>query len=363
MQRSRTIAVPAFATALRSLLFCLLFLLATPVRAQQADPLASALAASRDLDFDVAATRLRAALAATGNNRLSDADRARALMHLGATELFRSRREPAAEAFRTLLALNPRYRPDEIVFPPEVSALFHEVRIGVRAVSVSIPTDAALRDPGDRLVVRVYSASLHQIRATVRTPSGLVVSTLHEGTIGDSLDLLWDARQGDGRRRAAGSYLLRVMSRAPDGRAEREVEIPLTLTWDAVDTLAPPPQPVMRAEATIPTGRFRPLAVGLGAAAIAAVLPSVVGGGDDASGMRFGVAGSIGIAGIIGVASASRPRPLSENISWNRAERERWQREADRIRAENDSRAATVTLRVRAGRATTTEITAAPPSR
>ena len=334
----------------------LVLIVAPRLGAQQADPLASALAASRDLDFDVAATRLRAALAATGANRLSDADRARALMHLGATEHFRGRREPATEAFRTLLALNPRYRPDEIVFPPEVSALFHEVRIGVRAVNVAVPPDAELRDPGDRLAIRVYSASLHQIRATVRTTAGLVVSTLHEGAIGDSLDLLWDARQGDGRRRAAGTYLLRVMSRAPDGRAEREVEIPLTLTWDAVDTLPLPPAPSMRPEATTPTGRFRPLAVGLGAAAIAAVLPNLVGAGNDASGMRFGVAGSIGIAGIIGVASASRPRPLAENIAWNRAERERWEREAARIGAENDSRAASVTLRVRAGRATTTEI-------
>jgi hypothetical protein len=354
MNFARTSRVLAFAIGLFTLS------LAPRLAAQQADPLASALAASRDLDFDVAATRLRAALAATGSNRLSEADRVRALMHLGATELFRNRREAASEAFRSLLALNPRYRPDEIVFPPEVSALFHEVRGSVRAVAISVPTDAELRDPGDRLVIRVYSASLHQIRATVRTPSGIVVSTLHEGAIGDSLDLLWDARQGDGRRRAAGTYLLRVMSRAPDGRAEREVELPLALTWDAVDTLPLPPEPAMRPEATTPTGRLRPLAVGVGAAVIAVVLPNLVGGGDEASGMRFGVAGSIGVAGIVGVASASRPRPLSENIAWNRAERERWQREADRIRVENDSRAATVTLRVRAGRATTTEINGGP---
>ncbi len=330
--------------------------LAGPLAAQQADPLASALAASRDLDFDAAASRLRAALAATGANRLSDADRARALMHLGATELFRERRTAAADAFRTLLAFNPRYRPDEIVFPPEVSALFHEVRIGVRAVAVSIPPDAALSDPGDRLVIRVYSASLHQIRATVRTQNGMVVSELHDGAIGDSLDLLWDARQGDGRRRADGTYLLRVMSRAPDGRGEREVEVPLTLAWDAVDTLPLPAEPTLRPESTTPTGRMRPLAVGLGVAAIAAVLPNLVGGGPDASSMRFGVAGTIGIAGIVGMASASRPRPLAENIAWNRAERERWQREVDRVRQENDSRAATVTLRVRAGRPTVTEV-------
>jgi hypothetical protein len=326
--------------------------------AQQADPLASALAAARDLDFDVAASRLRAALAATGNTRLSDADRARALMHLGATELFRSRRDAAAAAFETLLTLNPRYRPDEIVFPPEVSALFHEVRIGVRAVTVAVPPDVALRDPGDRLVIRVYAASLHQIRATVRTPAGIIVSALHDGAIGDSLDLLWDARAEDGRRRAAGTYHLRVMSRGPEGRGEREVEVPLTLTWDPVDTLALPPEPTLRPESTTPSGRLRPLAVGLGAAVVAAILPDLVGSADAASGMRFGVAGSLGLAGVIGMASASRPRPLAENIAWNRAERDRWEREAQRIREENDSRAASTTLRVRAGRATTTEMPA-----
>ena len=42
-------------------------------------------------------------------------------------------------AFERLLFLDPRYRPDQLVFPPEVSSLFEEVRLRTRAVAVSVP--------------------------------------------------------------------------------------------------------------------------------------------------------------------------------------------------------------------------------
>jgi hypothetical protein len=324
--------------------------------AQAADPLAQALSAYRDLEFDAAATRLRTALAATGSTRLGDADRQRALMHLGATESFRSRREAAAEAFRNLLLLNPRYRPDEIVFPPEVSALFHEVRIGVRAIAVVAAPESVIQDPGDRLSLRLYASSLHQVQVTVRTPDGTLAGVLHDGAVGDSLDLLWDARQERGQPRAAGRYLLRVSSRAPDGRSEREVDLPLDLSWDAVDTLPLPAPPELRPESAEPTGRARPLAVALIAGLVAIALPDVVGASGDASGMRFAVAGTLGVAGIAGLATASRRQPLPDNISWNRVERARWDAEVARVRAENDQRRTRSPLRIRAGRQTAVDV-------
>jgi hypothetical protein len=184
---------------------------------------------------------------------------------------------------------------------------------------------------------------------TVRTPDGTLAGVLHDGAIGDSLDLLWDARQERGQPRAPGRYLLRVSSRAPDGRSEREVDLPLDLSWDVVDTLPLPALPVLRPERAQPTGRARPLAVALIAGLVAVALPDVVGAQGDPSSMRFAVAGTLGIAGIAGVATASRPQPLPDNITWNRAERARWDAEAARVRAENDQRRTRAALRIRAG--------------
>ena len=85
MRRART---------LLALLLVLGFASPSFALAQQAeDPLLRAIASYRGLDYDDAATRFRAALAATGSASLTAADRTRALMHLAAIDIFRNRRE------------------------------------------------------------------------------------------------------------------------------------------------------------------------------------------------------------------------------------------------------------------------------
>ena len=111
-------------------------LLALPVRAPAQDAgggpgavLTSAISAYQDLDFDRAAVLLRRAL--SGN--LSDSARAVALTYLGAAEHYRSRPDSAAAAFRRLALLAPRYEPDTLVFPPEITRQYNEVRNSVAA--------------------------------------------------------------------------------------------------------------------------------------------------------------------------------------------------------------------------------------
>ncbi len=338
--------------------FLLALLLAVPAAAsaQRPDPLARPMSAYRDLDYDAAATALRAAIAADGTARLSDPDRLRAYMYLGATEIFRGRREAAVEAFRTLLALDTRYRPDELVFPPEVSTLFQEARIGVRAVSVVVPPQATIQSAADRFPVRIYSASLHDIRVSIIDASGGPVRVLHEGAVGDSLELLWNGRDGLGRLREPGQYRLRVTSRSPAGRDEREVMVPLTITRVDEDTLpmpAPLPATAFRPESAAPTGGMRFLMTGIGAALAAAALPSIAGSGSDGGTLRFGVAAALGAAGVIGLTRAKRPRVLTENIDWNRRQRDAWDREVERIRLENEARRAATRLRIESGASTT----------
>ena len=325
---------------------------AASLGAQRVDPLARAMKAYTDLDYDIAAQTFRAALALDGATRLADADRVRALMHLGATEVFRGRRDAAVVAFRSLIVLDPRYRPDIVVFPPEVSTLYQESRIGVRATSVLVPAAADIRTVADRLPIRIFSASLHDVRVTITDGLGAPVRVMYDGAVGDSLDLLWNGRDGLGRLREAGSYRLRVTSRSFEGRDEREVEIPLTLLRVATDTLPWPAElqeSAFRPETLITTEGRRYLATGLVAAALVATLPSLVGSDNEGSTLRFGVAALLGAGGVFGLKRASRPIAIAENMTWNRDRRAAQVREIERIRGENEARRASNGLHITSG--------------
>ena len=93
---------------------------------------------------------------------------------------------------------------------------------------------------------------------------------------------------------------------------------------------------------------------GLAGALAAAALPSVAGPGSDGGSLRFGVSAALGVAGILGFMRAKQPRPIPENIEWNRRQRATWQQEADRVQRENVLRRAATRMRIVAGRATTT---------
>lgn len=320
--------------------------------AQRVDPLALAMKAYADLDYDIAAQSFRTALALEGSPRLADADRIRAFMHLGATEVFRGRRDAAVQAFRSLIVLDPRYRPDVVVFPPEVSTLFQEARIGVRATRVIVPPSADIRTVADRLPIRVFAASLHDVRVTITDGLGAPVRMMYDGAVGDSLELLWNGRDGLGRLREEGSYRLRVTSRTPEGKDEREVEIPLQLVRVATDTLPWPAElqaDAFRPETLVTTEGGRYLATGLAAAALVAVLPAVVGSDNEGSTLRFGVAALLGAGGFLGLKRASRPIAIAENMTWNRERRAAFVREVERIRAENEARRASNGLRITSG--------------
>lgn len=124
----------------------LLALAAVPATAQTAGRASPDLErgerAYRALEYDSAAALLRRGLAAAG---LPDSLRRRGLVYLGATELFRGRRDSAVAAFAEVVRTDPAYAPDSLVFPPRVTSLFQEVR---RTASVAVtPPPVAARIP------------------------------------------------------------------------------------------------------------------------------------------------------------------------------------------------------------------------
>ncbi len=323
------------------------------------DPLARPLAAYRDLDYDAAARALRSALTDSTATRLEDPDRRRALMYLGAVEVFRGQQAAAVEVFRELLLRDPLYRPDELVFPPEVLQGFGEARRRTRAAIVSLAALTEISAPSDRLVIRLRSSTPHEIRASILDPEGGPVRVLYEGAIGDSLAVEWNGRDGLGRLRDPGTYQLRVASKAPDGKEEREVRVPLRLQRVAEDTLAwpAPLDPAgFRVEQAPAIGGSGHLVRGVAAALAVVGMPAIAGAGSDGGGARLGVAAALVTAGIIGHRRARAPQPIPENIAYNQRLRDRWAAEAARVRATNESRRVAVLLRIEPGVPVRTEL-------
>jgi len=131
----------------------LLLFLAAPLGAQgnsASNTMAQAVRAYQDLEFDAAARLLRRVLAPPVAAQLKDAERARALMYLGAAEHYRGRPDSAIAVFRRLVALAPDQRPDTLIFPPEVTRLYDGVRAGGATTIVAVappPRQAAVDTP------------------------------------------------------------------------------------------------------------------------------------------------------------------------------------------------------------------------
>lgn len=92
------------------------------------------LRAYADLDFDAASWLLRRGLASGGAEQLEPVDHARILSYLAAAEFYRGDRDSAVAAFQRLAVRQPGQVVDELVFPPEVTTLFADVRGQAEAV-------------------------------------------------------------------------------------------------------------------------------------------------------------------------------------------------------------------------------------
>ncbi len=337
-------------------------LLARSAPAQTVDLVGRGVRAYENVELAAAATLLRRALAES----LSTADEVRALTYLGATEVFAGsrRRDVAVSVFRRLLLVDPRQRPDPLVFPPQVLRVFEETRHSTKAVLVTIPADTGFT-PGvadEAFVAALYATSFHEIEVRVAREDGSLVRTLYAGSVGDSLQVRWDGLDMEGAQIASGRYVLSVASRAsPAGRIVRLVQVPLHAELVAPDTLAPllpMPDSLLRSERSSVGIGFASLAAGLLAGGAVLALPSVIADGTKPSQARFVVAGAVSIAGIVGLVTQPG-RVRRRNIAANQAVRAEWQRRREERMAENARRRAAVRLTVRAGKPTVVDVVGA----
>lgn len=311
--------------------------------------------AYQDVEFAAAATLLRRALA----GGLSDSGRIQALDYLGAADVFAGPqgRDSARATFRRLALFDPRHRPDPLVFPPQVLAVYEEVRRATKAVRVEAPAEASFKPAveGGGFVARLLATSFHEIEVRIGREDGTVVRTLYVGPVSDSLDVRWNGLDKDDGEVRSGRYVLSVASRRSlSGPVVRTVLLPLRAEFVAPDTLAllpMLPDSLLLPEQVSLSAGIGSLATGLLASGAAIALPSLVADGTQPSGAQFAVAGALSVAGIVGLVTQPG-RVQRRHMAANAATRAEWQRRADAVLAENARRRDAARLMVWVGPAT-----------
>src|SRR2546429_3696363 len=220
--------------------------------AQSRELLGQGMKAYQALEYDAAAALLEQSLGRDSAAGLADSLRSRALTYLAATELFRGQRDTAVGAFRQLVLLNPRYRPDELIFPPQVTNLFQEVRRATRAIAVAVPPVTELRARLDRFKARVLASSLADVTVTLAHEDGTPMLQLYSGPVADSLLVSWDGLTAAGTPADDGPYILRVTPPSPAADGPRARELGLDVKQQPPDTLPWPPTPALPPERPLP---------------------------------------------------------------------------------------------------------------
>ena len=324
-----------------------------PARAQASEsPFAEGVRAYKNLDFGRAAGLLRRDLARLTAARAPAAERAPGFVYLGAADLFRGQRDSAVAVFRRLVLLDPRFRPDQLVFPPEVTSVFDSVRARTKAVAITVPRDTEVAPGASSFGAWLFASSFQTVEVTLRYEDGAPFRSLYAGPIGDSLRVQWDGLDAAGELPPVSRVLLRVASRGPTGELAGIVQLPLDLRIVRRDTLpwpSPPADSQFLPERAGGRSAQRALVGGMLLAGAVAGLPAVVGGSGTSSGPRIAVAGSIGFAGVLGYILHRPGRPLSPNIRANQERRNGWQKHVDAVIAENAQRRGDVRVAVHAG--------------
>lgn len=329
-----------------------------PVAAQSADAyLQSGIEAYSLFEYDRATGLLRRALARDGD-ALALQERNEAYAYLAAAELFLGRPDSAMAVFQRLLRHDPRYRPDALTFPPEVTTVFNAARQRVKAVRAEPPAATDLTAGRELWSVRLFATSRHDLDIAIRTDTGTNVRTLYRGPIAESLTIDWDGFDDAGRPVPSGAYRLVVLSHGSARSDGRELQIPLRIRTVSPDTLphpAPPADSLYLPERRSAVPMVEALVGGLGSAALVWLAPRWLADGNEPGVGRVGVAGALSLAGLIGAVTHLPGARLEDNVRNNERRHEAWAAELQEVRAINAERRTHPTLRITPGAPVTLE--------
>ncbi len=323
-----------------TLLLGLFLLLPAAAHAQTpAALLEEGVSAYNDLEFGLASRILRRAVESDAQPPLTTVERERALVYLGATEALRDRRNEALQVFRDLVLLNPRYRPDGLVFPPRITQVYDEARRTTKALVVEVPAEQVLVAGSSRWRVRLWVSSGHHVAVRIRDQSGRSIRRLYNGQLADSVVLTWNGLTAAGSAPSAGRYVLEAASMVTADTPIRSVRVPLRFQNAPLRTLsqpAPPPDSLLLPEKRSVTSglMFLVPATVIGAVLI---LPAL---GSDAENreVRIAVGGAVTLAGLVGFILQKPGKPIPENIAYNDSVRTDYARRLQQVQTENERR-------------------------
>lgn len=321
-----------------------------PLKGQSAvDLVNGGVRAYQDLEFDAAASFLRRALAEDPSGQLPDSLRKQALSYLAAAEIFRGNNDSAEAVFERLVLLDVRYQPDPLVFPPEVTNVWDEVRRNTPAVTIAAPDSMEFRFGDGGFSASLYASSFHQVTAELQSPTGLVISSLYRGPLADSLQVNWDGRSRAGSLAGPGLKYIVVTSRDQGGTPVRTARLPIEFEVVRPDTLPIPPRPadsLLLPERRASQPGIESLLGGLLVGAAVVALPSALVSGSSVEGARLGIAVGAVVAGVAGFASRLPGEPLEQNISANEELLQGWRSRVEAVRSQNEAAKSDVRVRI-----------------
>jgi len=291
---------------------------ARPVAAQCGiDLIETGIGAYRDLQLETAQELLNGAIEL--NERVASrcaTETARALTYLGASYWLRELPDSAHRSFERAVIRAPRFRPDALEFPPDITDAFDRVRRRTPAVAAALPDAVEIGPEGEAaLFIRMAASTTHQVTASIRTASGDTVRTLYRGpitTVAEGMIVEWNGRDSEGWAVPSGRYELEVISQGDAAEPLRKVVVPLTIESDAPAEPEPPaaeplpaPMPAPPADEGSVWAGIGAAAAGLAGGALVIGIPPVVNGFPE-SGARYVVGVSLGVAGLVGLVQQLR---------------------------------------------------------
>ena len=306
-----------------------------------------------DLEFDAAAAFLRRALSAEAGESIEPNHQARALTYLAAAEFYRGNPDSTEVIFRRLVLFDTRQRPDELVFPPEITNIFDSVRRETKALTAVVPDQSEVNVGAGRFSFVLYASSfLGAVVEITRREDGAQVRLLYDGPVNDSLTVFWDGLDSARTRPEDGSYVLTVTARRPGGGSLRSHQFPMELRATLRDTLPHPVQPAdsLLLPERVTAGRSVEALLGgtlMGAAVM--VLPAALSSEAELAGTRFVVGSAVTVAGLAGFVARRPGRALPENVAANEALLHQWRDSLGVVISENRQRIDDVRLSIEIG--------------
>ena len=142
---------------------------------QRADSAFSdAVQAYDNLDFHDASALFRL-VAATATRGRAPGELESTLAYLGASEWFEGLRDSAVSTFRALVILDPRYRPSDLVFPPEITGAFGDVRRLTKVLDIVSSLDTTIQTREGRFAARLFASSPHPVTVGVLRDDGTIL--------------------------------------------------------------------------------------------------------------------------------------------------------------------------------------------